>query len=357
MNTRLSPARILAVVALLVLAAFGVEHINKQYGTPMAIAAILVIPALLAPRVREQLGANTLDADLQVDVLLESAMMAFKEALTPLALFSTVFRDVVLKGTDKMQIPYYPLETVASKDFNGSYEFTVGSDTQAKEVTIDKRKYQPLSWTSAERRRQPKLDPETLGRVKAQKLAEDVLADIWSVITIANFGANAFTGAAADFDVDDVIDLETVVETANWPKTGRGLLLKPSYMGGLKKDMNANGGMATFARDSNGALINFPGLHSFSFATSNLIPANAESLVGMAVYNSAILVGFSPIEPDPAVMARLNDYQIYSDDDLGISLEYREWGDADTDTAKRTIEVNYGYARGEAAALKRIASA
>lgn len=302
-------------------------------------------------------AANSIDSDLQMDVVLDAAMEAFKEAITPLALFSTAFYDVALEGTDKVQVPYYPLETAASKDYNGTYEFDVGSDTQAKEVTINKRKYQSLSWTSEERRRQPKLDPETLGRIKAQKLAEDILADIWSLITIANFGANAFTGAAGDFDVDDVIDLETVVETANWPKQGRGLILKPSYIGGLKKDMNANGGMATFARDSNGDLVNFPGLHSFAFAASNLIPANGESLVGMAVYRSALLIGFSPIEPDPLVMKQLSDYRIVSDDDLGISLEYREWGDADTDTAKRTIEVNYGRAVGESAALKRIASA
>lgn len=115
--------------------------------------------------------------------------------------------------------------------------------------------------------------------------------------------------------------------------------------------------MATFNRDVNGSLRQFPQIHSFSFATSNVIPANAEALVGMIVYRSAILVGFSPIEPAPEVMKQLNDYRIVSDDDIGISLEYREWGDPDTDTAKRTIEVNYGKAVGEAAALKRIASA
>lgn len=301
--------------------------------------------------------ANSIDSDLQLDVVLDSAMEAFKELLTPLALFSTAFYDVALKGTDKIQVPYYPLETAASKDFTGTYEFDKGTDTQAKEITVDKRKYQPLSYTSAELRRQPKFDPETLGRLKGAKLAEDVLVDIWSLVTIANFGANAFTGLATDFDVDDVIDLEVIVETAKWPATGRGLLVKPSYMGGLKKDMNSTGGMATYNRDANGSLRAFPSIASFNFATSNVIPANAEALIGMLVYRSAILIGFSPIEPAPEVMKQLNDYRVVSDDDIGISLEYREWGDPDTDTAKRTIEVNYGRAVGETAALKRLASA
>lgn len=328
-------------LSLLAFVCLGVEYVSLKH-----------LNWELAPKC----FANTIDDDLKLDLILDSAMQAFTEMLTPLALFSTAFYDIALKGTDKVQVPYYPLETAASKDFAGTYLFDVGTDTQFKELTIDKRKYQSLSWTSAELRRQPKLDPETLGRIKGQKLAEDVLADIWSLVTNANFGAAGFIGAAGDFDVDDVIDLEVTVETAKWPNIGRGLILKPAYIGGLKKDMNANGGVSTFARDSNGALINFPGLNSFSFATSNLIPANAENLVGMAVYKSALLVGFSPIQPAPEVMEKLSDYRIVSND-MGLSIEYRAWGDADTDTAKRTIEVNYGKAVGEAAALKRITSA
>lgn len=300
--------------------------------------------------------ANTIDANLKLNLILDAAMVAFTEMLTPLALFSTAFYDIPLKGTDKVEVPYYPLETAASKDFDGTYKFDVGSNTQSKEITVDRRKYQSLAWTSSELRRQPKLDPEQLGRMKGQKLAEDVLADIWGLITNANYGAAVFTGAATDFDVDDVIDIEVACNVAKWPNIGRGLILAPAYTGGLKKDMNANGGMATFARDGNGALINFPGMHSFSFANSNLIPGNAENLVGFASYMSAILIGFSPIEPAPEVMEKLSDYRVVSND-MGLSLEYRAWGDADTDTAKRTLEVNYGRSLGEVAALKRIVSA
>lgn len=301
--------------------------------------------------------ANTIQSDLQLDLVLDAAMEAFKEILAPLALFSTAFYDLPLQGTDKVLVPYYPLETATSKDFNGTYVFDQGTNTQAKEVTINKRKYQPLSFTSAEARRQPRFDPEVLGRLKGAKLAEDVLVDILSVVTAANYGAAVFTGAAADFDVDDVIDIETAVNEAKWPVTGRGLVVENSYLGGLKKDMNAQGGLATFGRDSNGAAQTFPTLSSFSFAGSNIIPANAENLVGMAVYRSAILVGFSPIEPAPAVMEKLNRYEVVTDPDTGITLEFREWGDADTDTEKRTIEVNYGSAKGETAALKRLVSA
>lgn len=301
--------------------------------------------------------ANTIAAGLKLDLILDSAMTAFKQTLMPLALIATAFYDMPLEGTNKALVPYYPLETATSKDFAGSYVFDKSTDTQTKEVTVNKRKYQPLSYTSEELRRQPKFDPEKLGALKGAKLAEDIMSDILSVVTIANFGANAFTGAAGDFDVDDVIDLEATLTAAKWPKVGRGIIIGPTYIAGLKKDMNANGGMATFNRDSNGNAENFPSLSGFSFADSNIIPTNGEALVGMAVFNSAILAGFAPIEPTPEVSAQLSAYEAYTDAETGITLEYRAWGDADTDTSKRTIECNYGYKEGETAALKRLASA
>lgn len=301
--------------------------------------------------------ANTIAAGLKLDLILDSAMTAFKQTLMPLAMIATAFYDMPLEGTNKALVPYYPIETAASKDFNGAYVFDKGTDTQTKEVTVNKRKYQPLSYTSEELRRQPKFDPEKLGALKGAKLAEDVLVDIFSVVTVANYGAGIWAGAGGDFDVDDIIDIEATLTTAKWPRTGRGIIVGPTYIAGLKKDMNANGGMATFNRDANGNAVNFPELSGFSIADTNIIPTNGENLIGMAVFNSAILAGFAPIEPTPEVSAQLTSYEAYSDPETGITIEFRAWGDADTDTSKRTIEVNYGFNVGEAAALKRLTSA
>lgn len=46
-----------------------------------------------------------------------------------------------------------------------------------------------------------------------------------------------------------------------------------------------------------------------------------------------------------------------TDPQTGLTLEYRAWGDADSDTSKEIIECNYGFGVGESAALKRIVSA
>lgn len=302
--------------------------------------------------------ANVISSDLQLDLILDGALQALTETLMPLSMFSTAFYDVPLQGTNKALVPYYPLDTNTSKDFAGTYVFDKGTDTSFREVTVNKRKYQPLSFTSEELARQPRLDFERLGRLKGLKLAEDVLKDILSIVTAANYGAAVFTGAASTFDVDDVIDMKATLTAAKWPSLGRGIIIDPTYTASLAKDMNSTGGIATFGVDANGNPRTFPTLAGFSFAETNVIPANGENLVGMVVGGqSAVLTAFAPITPAAAVQKNLVRYEVVSDPVTGISLEYREWGDADTDTEKRTIEVNYGYAKGVEELLKRIVSA
>lgn len=297
--------------------------------------------------------SNAIASALQIDEILDSALSAFNEALFPVNAFCTAFYDTMLKGTDKVQVPYYPLEGAASKDYDGTYVFA-DSDTQAREITINKRKYQPLAFTSAELARQPRFNPEELGRMKGAKLAEDIIADILSVVTLANFGAAGFTGAANTFDSDDTADLQGACDVAKWPKIGRSLILGSALMTNLRKDdaIKASPSQAITEAAMRAGMV--PQLNGFSLFPTNLIPANGEYLVGMASYKSAILVGFSPIEPAAEIRNVMSDYRSVTDPESGLTLEYRAWGEPGTDSVKRVIECNYGYAKGEAAAIKRL---
>lgn len=294
---------------------------------------------------------NIISDELKLNKIIDSALIAFRQALLPLSAFSTVFNDVVLQGTDKVSVPYFPLVTAASKNFDGTYQFD-GSTTNSREVTINKRVYQPMSFTSAELARQPRLSPEKIGMMKGQKLAEDILADILSVVTLANFGAAAFTGAPSAFDSDDVTDLKVTLDQAKWPKQGRSLILDSTYEGALLKDsdIKSTAAVGTSSPIQQGVL---PNISGFGIIGTNLVPANGENLVGMAVYPSAILVALSPIEPK----MKLVDYRVVTDPDTGLSIEYRAWEDPDTDSHKSVLECNYGYGTGEAAAIKRLVSA
>lgn len=293
---------------------------------------------------------------LQLDDILDNAIVAFKRTIIPLTLFSIGYSRESTKKGDKMKVPYYPLVTAASADFNGTYDFTdCGPAASTIEIDVNKRKYQAIITTSEELARN-NWDPAKIGQAKGNKLGIDVCTDVLSLVTAANFGAAIFTGASSTFDADDVADLQLACDEANWPTDMRGLIVKPAYRTALVKDNVIQAANSYGSTDpiQEGRVDR---LNGFDVVASNEVPANSENLVGMCTHPSAIAVGFSPITPAPGVLAVLSDYRVVVDSETGIMLEYRAWGDPDTDSFKEIIEANYGYKLAYAAGLKRIVSA
>lgn len=294
---------------------------------------------------------------LQVDIILEAALEAFKRKLLPIRLFSIGYqRNPLAARGDVMKVPYYPLVTAASTDFSAAYDFTsAGPAASTIDIDVDKRKYQPIITTSEELARN-NWDPAKIGAAKGGKLATDVVSDVLSLVTSTNFGAASFTGAASTFDSDDVADLKGVADAANWPMEQRSLCLSPTYETALIKDDSIKDASAYGSADPvlNGLL---PRVHGFDVAVSPHIPANSENLVGFIAHPSAIAVGFAPITPAESVMRMLTAYRAVVDPDTGIVIEYRAWGDPDADSHKEVIECNYGYKLAYAAGLKRLVSA
>lgn len=346
------------------IASFAAFVITRNLYASAVLAFVLA--ALLTPlHTLSLLRENTIDAELNLNAFLDAAITAFKRAIMPLTMFASTFRNVQLRGTDKAEVTYYPLDTAAAKDFDTTdgYVFDEDTNTAHREIVIDKRKYKSLGITGRDFARIPLLNAEKLGALKGEKLAFDIIKDILSLVTAANFGAAIFTGAASGFDSDDIIDIRTAIngltdggDPAPWPETGRGLMVNPTYDGALLKD-NAFKAAYSIGTDQVIRTGLLPNIFGFEYAQSAAIPANGENLVGFAAYMSAILVAFSPIEPPPSVAKLLVDYRIVTDPDTGISFEYRQWGDPDHDMDKRVIECNYGRNKGEAKAIKRFVSA
>ena len=299
--------------------------------------------------------ATTISSELKLNVVLDNALVALRESLLPLNSFSRVFSGVPLQGTDKISVPFFPLATDATSDFNGTYSFGDSNAINSREVTINKRKYQALSFTSSELARQPYFDPEQLGFLKGRKLAEDILSDILSIVTAANYGSAIHTGAAASFDSDDMISIKTSLDQAKWSKTNRAMILDNSYEGALLKDAAIKNASAVGSTSAiqNGRL---PQIAGFDVIGTNLVPDNGENLVGMVALPEAILVAFAPVPPT-ANGRNVIAYETAVDPETNLAIEYRTWFDPNTDTERSVIEVNYGFAKGHEAALKRIVSA
>lgn len=300
-------------------------------------------------------ATNTVDSALKRVAILNETVRAFATRIIALRVFATSFGNVPLQGTDEVVVGYYALQTAASSDFNTTtgYAFDQATGTSMKKITVNKRKYQPIDYSSQEFRRQPYFNAVELGAINAEKLGVDICRDVLSVITAANYGAAVKTAAAAAMNSDDVVDIAGACNDASWPEAGRGLIVDTSIDTALKKDtaykLALNIGGTEVIRDGK-----LPKISGFNYGWMPSFPDNGEKLIGAAVFQSGILAAFAPVDPAPGVRQQLIAYEVASDEASGVSMNYKHWGDAKLDRDFEVIESAYGYQAGEAAAIKRI---
>ena len=302
-------------------------------------------------------ATNTIDASLKRVAVLQETIRDFATRVLPLRLFATRFENVPLQGTDTIAVPYFPLQTAASSNRDASaspsYVFGQATTTNRALITVNKIKYEPLDYSSVEFQRQPFFDAVRLGKMNADKLGVDVVNDILSVVTAANFGAAVKTTAAAAITSDDVVDIRGACNAANWPDGGRSLIVDSTVDTSLQKDSSykivQNIGTTSVIQGGQ-----FPNLSGFEYAWLPNLPTNSEKLIGFAAFQSAILAAFAPVAPAPGVRNQLVAYEIVTDPATGISFTYRHWGVAMDDRDYEVIECAYGYQAGVPAAIKRI---
>lgn len=299
--------------------------------------------------------AITTASALKRDVLLQDTLVAFKRRIIPVLKLSHVARDQPLEGTNKIQVPYFPLATGTSTTYNGTngYDTAQSYAVSAKEVTIATRKYQMIDLTSDNYNRLPYSTNREIMIAHAEKLADDVISDVFSVVTAANYAGTTLAAMAASaFDFDDVLTLRRYCNEAYFPKSGRILGLDSTFSEYLLRDTrtgNQNYDSPDQVRE--GEVMRIGGFDHIEIAN---LPANgAEKIAGFAAVPSAIVVGFSPIRLAPG-LERVVEYQAITDPESGLTLEYRRFADPVKDKVFEVVECNYGYAVGEPAALKRI---
>jgi len=329
---------------------------NRQFSRIWQAEREAVLPVLNSAAV------NTIDASLKRVAVLNETIRDFATRLLPLRLFSSVFSNVPLQGTDTIVVPYYPLQAAASSNFSdgdgtGGTGYTFGQATTTNKalITVNKRKYQPIDYSSREFRFQPFFDAVRLGKINAEKLGVDIINDILSVVTNANFGGPALTRSAGSVTSDDIADMRAAANLASWPDVGRSLLVDSTVDAALMKDPSykiaLNIGTTSVIQQGQ-----FPNLSGFDYAWMPNLPTNGEKLIGFASFASGILSAFCPVEPAAGVRSQLVAYEVVTDPASGVSLNYRHWGLAQADRDFEVIECNYGYTAGVAAAIKRICS-
>lgn len=300
--------------------------------------------------------ANTGFSDLYGTVIGESAIRVFQKVLKPLSAFSTDFSGEMGNRNQSIVVPLTtdPALTDATADKTAGNAYSI-LDTDLDEVTVSLDTHKYVSWylTDNDADSSRFLSIENVGIEKGQQLAISVFQDILSPVTNANYGAAAFTGAASTFDHDDVIDLQTTCDSANWPDMNRNLLLTPAYYNALFKDAVTGAdvyGSALLARGE------VPELAGFAMHKTVAIPGNSESLIGLAARPNAMAIVNRYLAPAGGGRAG-SIYRSFTHPETGLTIGYREFYDDAIGARKAVLECWYGYNTGNTAAIKRLVSA
>ena len=121
------------------------------------------------------------------------------------------------------------------------------------------------------------------------KIVKKANSVVNALVTNANYSSNIVI-AAADFDYNDVVDLDTALDDLLAPEQ-RGLVLNSTYIGALRKDAKLTSAFNTQGVNSvvrTGVVGNIGTLQIMQYAG---LPANGENLVGFAAAKDAIAIG------------------------------------------------------------------
>jgi hypothetical protein len=287
------------------------------------------------------------------EIIARNILRGFTAGIAPLAALSTSFSNDAARPGETIKIirDNTAIDSVQTKSLGAAYTIQ-DCDADKVDITLGMPQYVSWSLDDAEVAKASGISIELFGFRKGNALSKAVMQNILGVVTNANYGAAAFTGAASTFDEDDVADIAKVCDDADIPEENRVLMLSNGYIAALRKSgaIKDTSGYGFNAIQSG----NVPMLHGFRIIKSNIIPANSENLVGFACDPAAIVSAFRYNAPQAGHKYNRAEAVV---GEGGMTLGLRDWYDENTGTRRMLMEAVYGKAVGIAAGLKRLVSA
>ena len=281
----------------------------------------------------------------------QRALMPFMANLLPVTAFSTNFGPQQADKGDTVRVPLVGAPT-GSSDFAGDYTANADSTVITMPVTLNRHKFKTVHVTAREASETAMNVLDTLVETAAQQLAQDVLLDVMTTITAANFGTPGIAAvAASNFDYKKVLSLREACGTAKMPAAPRSLIIDSGHYTNLLADdvVAKSFNLNLSAPGVTEALIRR--LAGFNLFETGIIPSDhAEKLVGFAVHPSAVAVAMRYLQP----VAEYQQAGAVTDPQTGVTFGYLRFTDTRANKVFVTIECLYGFAVGKSDALKRI---
>lgn len=300
--------------------------------------------------------ANTIDADLQNQIISQSALEQFTSILAPLNAFSTSFSDDASERGNKVTILNLA-NTSSATDFNTANGY-ISQDTTYGETTISLNKHKIVTWHISDKQRSESsaVELERFGYQKGGDLAKAVFQDIVSAsISTANY-SDEVVSTATNFGVDDVAKLREEAVKNNLPIENTALVLNAGHYANLIQDSAVASALAYGSSDSikGGKLPSLFGIPSI-YETNSITSGTGENLEGFLAHPAGLAVAMRYLEPSNS--QEYISAKRVSDPDTGMVMGYREFYDPKMGVQTAVLECVYGYAVGRGEGIIRLVSA
>ena len=296
--------------------------------------------------------ANTI-TDLKDVRISQNALLPWMETLLPLSAFSTNFSPDAADKLDTVKVPVIGAPS-ASSDYAGDYTANADSEASSVAVTLDRHKYTTVHLTAKEAATTSIPLLEKLVTTAAQQLAIDVMSDIFTSITAANFGTPAIPAISAeDFGYKTIIKIREACAAAKMPQDSRALVLDNSYFSALLADDIVAKSFITPLAQQGVVEAKVNRIAGFNVYETGCVPDNGENLVGFAAHPSSLAIAMRYLTP----IANYDEAGAVTDPVTGLTFGYLRYTDTKSNKVYITLEALYGFKVVRPAGLQRIVSA
>lgn len=293
--------------------------------------------------------SNTLTNVKDIKVA-QNALQPFMAALTPLRAFSTNFSPEPADKLDTVRVPVVGTPSQSS-NFAGNYTANADSTVTVAPVVLNRHKYKTVHVTAREAAETAVPVLENLIASAVKQLAEDVLVDIFSEITAANYGAPAITALASSaFDYKKVLALREACSAAKMPISDRSLILDDAYYTNLLADDVASKSFVLPLSQPGVIEAQLRRIGGFDVFPSTVLPENGEKLAGFAAHPSGLAIAMRYLTP----VAEYDEAGAVTDPETGLTFGYLRYTETSSNRIFVTVECLYGFKTAISAGIKRI---
>lgn len=295
-------------------------------------------------------------------IIVQECVAAFKAGLTPISGFCTSYEAESKKKSAIVSVPVASSRSAASRADGATYEVNTGNTVATVDITLDQQYHVPWYVTDGEDAKTTVKIWESSMREAVSALALNIYQAVLAKFVLATFGDVNGTSkqvvAAASYDLDDLVDLDTMLAKRNavGPRT---LLCTLDYGNALKKD-NAIQDASAFGSDAilRTGKFGVP-IYGITAYETNAFPAaitgGSELTGGILAVPSAMALAIRPV--NPLDTSKLMAYEVGNDPETGLSFSYRRWYNETTGTMWGTVEALYAAKAVQSTGAVRICTA